>query len=445
MSSSSSKPRGKKRSLHESSISSPTAQAAPKRALSSSLASLDGLVKPEKKLQGILRKDSSSSLGEKEAPGKGMERGLLLAFLDSALADKKQGKQERYREFVADLRSFSTPFNPSSSKSKLSKQLPTQKTLLSYLQVLPHVASQLDRSHEDLVAAILDLPWTIMDVEELEEKEIPKKLRGIPGAFVRCVGALCSAKSTLWVSKVLEKSVNGFRYDAFKSLRTAPNQLSLEEQESAPKPSRALHSMRLHYLLRHLIDLIPTISTAIVPYLEKSFPGKRSKRDEQVVYVENLLKLLEYCGGIEETVTEMVVVRAIKLDIELQIDLEDWEQDGAFDETPFFLPPDPFKRHLHSPSPSPPRSRSSSVSSFSTTSSSSLDLSDVDSDGDSALGDGGGGANEDEKEEKVEERKESLSTIRERVRTLDGVMAALLRFWEKRGEERPREVLMPFS
>ena len=105
---------------------------------------------------------------------------------------------------------------------------------------------------------------------------------------------------------------------------------------------------RLHHLLRSLLHLIPTLPSALWPLVNRHFPHKRENRNSQVVFMTNVLQILEYCPQLGENILGAVIMRAIQIDAEIQVDIEDLEDDdGALDEEVFgFTLENPFDRFV---------------------------------------------------------------------------------------------------
>lgn len=103
---------------------------------------------------------------------------------------------------------------------------------------------------------------------------------------------------------------------------------------------------RLHTLLSSLIYLIPTLPSTLWPTLNKYFPHKRESRNSQVVFISNALRIVEYCPQLGESVLTAIIVRALQIDVEIQVDIDDLEDDeGVLDEEVFgFSLENPFDR-----------------------------------------------------------------------------------------------------
>lgn len=72
---------------------------------------------------------------------------------------------------------------------------------------------------------------------------------------------------------------------------------------------------RQHNLLQRLLSLIPTLSTTLEPLLIRNFPHKRQDKVEQIAYIQNVLKLSEYCLELRDRILGLVVDRAIQIDV----------------------------------------------------------------------------------------------------------------------------------
>lgn len=82
-----------------------------------------------------------------------------------------------------------------------------------------------------------------------------------------------------------------------------------------PPISRRLLYSRYHSLIKHLLDLIPTLPTTLQPILLKHFPWKKESQVEYVTYIRNVLDVVEYCGDVAGKVWEGVIDRLIRLDV----------------------------------------------------------------------------------------------------------------------------------
>jgi RNA polymerase I-specific transcription initiation factor RRN3 len=114
---------------------------------------------------------------------------------------------------------------------------------------------------------------------------------------------------------------------------------------SIPLTRRTVYD-RLHYLLQHILSLIPTLPSTLMPLLAQNFPHKRQKEAAQITYIRNLLRISEYCPELADKILATIVDRAIQMDVsasiiclhyiligqlqvEIQAELEELEEDGS--------------------------------------------------------------------------------------------------------------------
>lgn len=87
-----------------------------------------------------------------------------------------------------------------------------------------------------------------------------------------------------------------------------------------------------HAVLRFVVRLIPTISSAFPALLAKHFPHKSDTTAHMVAYIRNLLEVLEYCGELEKFVWGLIMERVVQLDVELFDEFDDASDDESDDE-----------------------------------------------------------------------------------------------------------------
>ncbi|CAD6583917.1 MAG: hypothetical protein CYPHOPRED_002523 [Cyphobasidiales sp. Tagirdzhanova-0007] len=100
-------------------------------------------------------------------------RGMFLAFVDNALAERRLGRSEHYNDLIVQFRTLASGLAGSSSTTtgfgtgSTSSSPSSTSTLRSWLEALTHSVVQLDRTHFVLVDAIISLPWTIITLLEI--------------------------------------------------------------------------------------------------------------------------------------------------------------------------------------------------------------------------------------------------------------------------------------
>jgi RNA polymerase I-specific transcription initiation factor RRN3 len=105
---------------------------------------------------------------------------------------------------------------------------------------------------------------------------------------------------------------------------------------------------RQHLLLHTLLELVPTLPLTLMPILSRGFPAKRAPRADHVVYMTNVLKVVEYCPPVAAEIWRHVIDRAIKMDLDIQMEIDELEdEEGELDDAIFgFDASQPFEKQL---------------------------------------------------------------------------------------------------
>ncbi|KZT71473.1 RNA polymerase I-specific transcription initiation factor RRN3 [Daedalea quercina L-15889] len=240
------------------------------------------------------------------------QRGYLV-FVNNALQQKNNGNSDAFDELVDQ-------FNPKKSTADASLPLPQ---LRDWILALSHAVSRLERCHSALVEAIVNMPWTVMDTSFVK-------------SYTAFIGMLVSARPE-YLSLVLGKIAHGFTYQS--GLQALDSRLP--STSTSPLTRRVVYD-RIHYLLLHIYSLIPTLPSTLHPLLVRSFPHKRQSQAAQITYIRNILRVTQYCPELAEAVLGTIVDRAIQIDVEIQVELEELEerlsdedQHGVFELDPF--------------------------------------------------------------------------------------------------------------
>ncbi|KAI0331255.1 RNA polymerase I-specific transcription initiation factor RRN3 [Cubamyces sp. BRFM 1775] len=238
---------------------------------------------------------------------------MHLAFVNNALQQKAMGISDAFDELVDQ-------FNP----RKITPDAPSPAPQLRlWILALSHVVSRLERVHSALVEAIVNMPWTTMDTSFVK-------------SYTNFIGMLVSARPE-YLSLVLGKIAQGLTYQS--GLQALDS--GLPETSSKPLTRRIVYD-RIHFLLRHLITLVPTLPATLQPLLARNFPHKRQNQLAQVTYIRNLLRVTEYCPEIADRVLATVIDRAIQIDVEIQVELEELEEQLETQEQSEVFELDPF-------------------------------------------------------------------------------------------------------
>ncbi|KIK67716.1 hypothetical protein GYMLUDRAFT_36459 [Collybiopsis luxurians FD-317 M1] len=241
-------------------------------------------------------------------------KNMYLAFVNNALQEKISGKTESFDELVSQ-------FNPKRSPTELPFPQPAQLRL--WILALSHVVSRLERTHSSLVEAIINMPWVTMDNASVR-------------SYIVFVGMLLSARPE-YLSLVLGKLSLGFTHQAaYQALSASP-----PETSSSPLTRRLVYD-RIHYLLQHLLSLIPTLPSTLMPLLSRNFPHKRQNQTAQTTYIRNLLRISKYCPELADQILGVIVDRAIQIDVEIQVEVDEIEEEATVQEQEDIFELDPF-------------------------------------------------------------------------------------------------------
>ncbi|KAF8838365.1 RNA polymerase I-specific transcription initiation factor RRN3 [Paxillus ammoniavirescens] len=231
--------------------------------------------------------------------GEQFKKDMFIAFVNKALQEKLNSK---------DFDDLVDQFNP----RKVGASATSSSQLRLWVLALSHVLSRLERRHATLVEAIVNLPWTTMDTAFVK-------------SYTVFIGMLLSARPE-YLSLVLSKIAQGLSYQSGLQALNAGG----PESSASPLTRNVVYD-RLHHLLRHLLSLIPTLPSTLHPLLVRNFPHKRQSRVAQVTYIRNLLRLTEYCSELADRILALIIDRALQIDVEIQVELEELEEDGTLD------------------------------------------------------------------------------------------------------------------
>ncbi|KAI9850857.1 MAG: hypothetical protein M1838_004926 [Thelocarpon superellum] len=180
---------------------------------------------------------------------------------------------------------------------------PSPATVKNHLLALTGNVSLLDRSCSGLIHAVLSTAWLGRD-------------DGFVTLYVRWLGNLVSAQGT-HVGVVL-----GMLVRQFTTVSTNAGHLP------AYPPVRPLQRYnRIHMALKYLLQLIPAASSILSPVLTARFPPAEDTRKVHTVYVRNLLRLIGYAPELKSDVMALITDRLLKIDVQVQVDLEDLEDE----------------------------------------------------------------------------------------------------------------------
>ncbi|KIO30179.1 hypothetical protein M407DRAFT_69422, partial [Tulasnella calospora MUT 4182] len=219
------------------------------------------------------------------------KKDMYLVFVKNALKEKSQGNPTEFDKLVAR-------FNRAGTKDQSSSELRL------WISALKHVVAGLERVHSPLVNVLITFPWTTTE-------------DAFARSYVDLMGMLISARPE-YLGPILAQIALGFTARYINDLNSAKGR-------EASFDASLLYE-RQHILLQRLLSLIPTLSTTLEPLLIRNFPHKRQDRAEKVAYIQNVLRLSDYCLELRDRILGLVVDRAIQIDVEIQVELEDLDE-----------------------------------------------------------------------------------------------------------------------
>ncbi|KAF5333679.1 hypothetical protein D9611_002662 [Ephemerocybe angulata] len=331
--------------------------------------------------------------------GENLRRDMYLAFVNNALQEKAEGRSGPFDELV-------NQFNFKSNATSVPSQI------RFWISALSHVVSKLERTHSALVEAIVNMPWTLLDDATVR-------------LYTVFIGMLLSARPE-YLSLVLGKIVQGFTHQSsIQVLDLSPPVPSSSSSPPAKALTRRVIYDRLHYLLAHILSLIPTLPSTLQPLLVKHFPHKRQNHFAQLTYIRNILRVSAYCPELSDKILATIVDRAIQIDVEIQVELEELEDDdndnGLPDHDLFEL--DPFDVLVGQEGEGFDSDAEDALS----------DAQSDDEDG--AFSDISSDAGEEDLDKEHIELPTNVKHIQEMVKKLDGILALVFQHFQKGLEE----------
>ena len=185
------------------------------------------------------------------------------------------------------------------SKQDDEEDEPSSSMLGNYTAALLANISSLNKSTSDLVRLVIKSEWLGRDEEYVS-------------LFLRLLANLVTAQGSFLVDTL--------RMLADNLTTTPPSSGHLPGQ---PHVTRSTIYRRTHKALQYLVQLIPSASGNLKTVLVKGFPHQSDSRRSHVVYVQNLLKVLDYASELRSEILALITDRLVKIDVQVQVDLED--------------------------------------------------------------------------------------------------------------------------
>ena len=177
--------------------------------------------------------------------------------------------------------------------------------LKGYFIALTAFAPRLGRSCDGLVRSVLQCQWLGRDDQFAK-------------IYIHFLAALVSAQGPR-LTQVLSTIVEKFSL-------SRPSEWALE---GSPTVSREAAQERLHVALRYILILIPAAESVLEPILANKYPFHEEPKRAHLAYVDNLLRLRRYSPGLRHDIMDLIISRLVKIDVEMQMDLDDMEDKHA--------------------------------------------------------------------------------------------------------------------
>ena len=154
-----------------------------------------------------------------------------------------------------------------------------------------------------LVKAILNCSWLGRDAAFVK-------------VFTHFLAALVSAQGS-YLNHVLAMIVDKF-HDSRPSAWLVPD---------FPEISRDTMRDRLHSALQYLLKMFPSATSVLENLLRNKFPFLDDSMRVHMAYIHNLLRVKDYVPDLQEDIFDMILDRVVKIDSQMQLDLEDTDDD----------------------------------------------------------------------------------------------------------------------
>ena len=189
------------------------------------------------------------------------------------------------------------------SKDTDEEEHASSATLRSYTVALLANISSLNKTTADLVRILIKSDWLGRDEEYVS-------------LFLRLLANIVTAQGSFLID-VLTMLVDNLT-------ATPPSNGRLPD---VPPVSRSDIYARAHKSLQYLIKLIPSASNTLRGVLIKALPHESDSRKQHVIYIQNLLRILEYASELRTDVLALITDRLVKIDVQVQVDVEDLEEE----------------------------------------------------------------------------------------------------------------------
>ncbi|KAJ1858863.1 DNA independent RNA polymerase I transcription factor [Coemansia sp. RSA 1853] len=215
---------------------------------------------------------------------------FLQKFVENALLQVKEGNLDEYHKLV---KVFAYTRHSTNAESAIKYTADVSP----WIQALSANVSSLGITYRDLVTTVFGSDWVTTSNSRFVR------------SYTTLVLQIVSAHPE-WVPQAMTSLARWFTYGGHHK----------------DAESQRVHD-NIHVLVQEIHRAIPTCGPSLVAALAESWPFRAIKANVQVVYVRNVLRCLEYAGGVRREVLQMVLNHVLQIDVEIQVELDDLESD----------------------------------------------------------------------------------------------------------------------
>lgn len=155
----------------------------------------------------------------------------------------------------------------------------------------------------DLVRHVLSCSWLGRDEDFLK-------------VFIQFLASLVSSQGS-YLAPVLSMLVDKFH-------DSKPSSWAVLD---FPDISRDTMRERLHTCLHYLLQMFPAAKAVLRNIVTNKLPYSNESKTAHIAFVDNLLRLKDYVPDMEEDVMDLIISHVVKIDVQMQIDLEDLDDE----------------------------------------------------------------------------------------------------------------------
>ncbi|KAK7755202.1 DNA independent RNA polymerase I transcription factor [Diatrype stigma] len=219
-----------------------------------------------------------------------------------ALDDHARGEDEEY-DMLKETLSGKQKFIYDDEDDEADSTLPEKRRqeLKVYLVALSSFTPRLGRSTAGLIKSVLQCQWIGRDEQFAK-------------IYTQFLASLVSAQGSC-LTQVLATIVEKFSY-------SRPSDWAVT---AFPPVTREVAQARIHFALRYLLRIFPAAKSVLAHLISSKYPYHDDSKRMHIAYVRNLLRLREYSPALKNDITDLIISRLVKIDMEMQMDLEDMD------------------------------------------------------------------------------------------------------------------------